>query len=109
MTDYIISREWIYELMSMHVSDARKREIRDMILTPSAPSPNAQYAIGYEAGYTHANFEHDTAIRNATLKEVVKMLAANTIYSDDFSKDGFKFGWILVGGYDPIISDLVSQ
>jgi hypothetical protein len=55
------------------------------------------------------------AARTATLAEnkrvlekMVNVLAAHTIQSDDFTKDGIKAGWILVGGYEPIIDDIES-
>jgi hypothetical protein len=42
------------------------------------------------------------------LEKMINILAAHTIQSDDFSKDGIKSGWILVGGYEPIIEDIES-
>jgi xylose isomerase len=68
MTDYIISREWISELLSMHVSDARKREIRDMILTHPSPSPQKPTLDQIWLDLA----EHDATIRNATLDEAIK-------------------------------------
>lgn len=56
--------------------------------------------------------EHDAAIRAAakgeTLEKVVKIIAAHVIHSDDFSKDGIKSGWILVGGWEPLIEEIES-
>jgi len=49
-----------------------------------------------------------TEERIATLEKMVKILAAHTIYSDDFLKDRIKSGWILVGGYERIVEEIES-
>ena len=48
------------------------------------------------------------AERKRMLEKVVKILAAHTINSDDFKQDHINEGWILVGGYEPIMEELES-
>jgi hypothetical protein len=44
--------------------------------------------------------------RNKVLEKMISILAAHTLYSDNFEKDKIKGGWILVGGYEPIVEDI---
>ena len=46
--------------------------------------------------------------RERVLKKVVKILAAHTINSDDFKQDHINEGWVLVGGYEPILEEIES-
>ena len=56
--------------------------------------------------------KHDAEIakkeRERVLQKVVKILAAHTINSDDFKQDNINDGWVLIGGYEPILEEIES-
>ena len=101
----------------LHGKDAKR--FHDYINNPPEETPKSKAMIkqAYEISKTISlDPDHDAAIaRTATLAEnkrvlekMVNILAAHTIQSDNFVKDGIKSGWVLVGGYEPIIDDIES-
>ena len=117
MTDYIISDNWLLELMSMHVSDARKREIRDTIFNkyPLSERLESTYHHGFNDGQVEGLpgdcikcLEED---KTTMLEHDAKVAKAESDISKDLFEmlDNIDTASDIAKGDDKLYRSLISQ